>query len=64
MSVLHWLYCTLPFSLGHTDLRFWKHHKHHHVFHNPSPFSVIADEPVDQVGGAGVVVGRPVVVDC
>jgi len=35
--------------LGHTDLRFWKHHKHHHVFHNPSPFSVIADEPVDQL---------------
>ena len=26
--------------------RFWRHHRHHHVFHNPSPFSVIADEPV------------------
>jgi len=35
--------------LGHVDLKFWKHHKHHHVFHNPSPFSVIADEPVDQL---------------
>jgi len=35
--------------LGHLDLRFWKHHKHHHVFHNPSPFSVIADEPIDQI---------------
>ena len=36
-------------KLGHTDLKFWRHHKHHHVFHNPSPFSVIADEPVDQI---------------
>jgi len=35
--------------LGHMDLRFWSHHRHHHVFHNPSPFSVIADEPVDQL---------------
>ena len=21
--------------LGHLDLRFWNHHRHHHVFHNP-----------------------------
>jgi len=35
--------------LGHVDLRFWQHHRHHHVFHNPSPFSVIADEPIDQI---------------
>jgi len=35
--------------IGHIDLRFWQHHKHHHVFHNPSPFSVIADEPIDQL---------------
>jgi len=35
--------------LGHVDLRFWQHHKHHHVFSNPTPFSVIADEPVDQI---------------
>jgi len=34
---------------GHVDFRFWKQHKHHHVFYNPSPFSVIADEWVDQV---------------
>jgi len=34
--------------LGHIDFRFWKHHRHHHVFHNPSPWSVIADEPIDQ----------------
>jgi len=35
--------------LGHTDFRFWQHHRHHHVFGNPSPFSVIADEPIDQL---------------
>lgn len=35
--------------LGHSDVKFWQHHRHHHVFHNPSPFSVIADEPVDQL---------------
>lgn len=34
--------------LGHVDLRFWTQHKHHHVFFNPSPFSVIADEYLDQ----------------
>lgn len=27
---------------------FWEQHKHHHVFFNPSPFSVVADEYVDQ----------------
>lgn len=34
--------------LGHVNFTFWQQHKHHHVFHNPSPFSVIADEWVDQ----------------
>ncbi len=34
--------------LGHVSLPFWTQHKHHHVFYNPSPFSVIADEWVDQ----------------
>jgi lathosterol oxidase len=34
--------------LGHTRMFWWKHHKAHHVFFNPSPFAVIADEPVDQ----------------
>jgi len=51
--LLCWLVADLfEFSyhrLGHLDLRFWNHHRHHHVFHNPSPFSVIADEPVDQL---------------
>jgi Delta7-sterol 5-desaturase len=26
----------------------WDVHKHHHVFYNPSPFAVIADEWMDQ----------------
>ena len=35
--------------LGHISFPFWKQHKHHHVFFNPSPFAVIADEWIDQV---------------
>lgn len=35
--------------LGHTFSFWWKHHKGHHVFFNPSPFAVIADEHVDQL---------------
>lgn len=33
---------------GHTNKAFWNVHKHHHAFYNPTPFSVIADEPIDQ----------------
>ena len=38
--------------LGHTSAFGWRIHKHHHVFHNPSPFAVIADEPLDQFARA------------
>ena len=34
--------------LGHTRAFWWKQHKGHHVFHNPSPFAVVADDHVDQ----------------
>jgi len=34
--------------LGHLTNFGWVQHKHHHVFFNPSPYSVIADEYVDQ----------------
>ena len=34
--------------VGHTFSAAWHVHKHHHKFYNPSPFSVIADEYVDQ----------------
>lgn len=34
--------------LGHKYAFWWKRHKSHHVFYNPSPFAVIADDYVDQ----------------
>jgi Delta7-sterol 5-desaturase len=34
--------------IGHTVGFWWKQHKSHHVFFNPSPFAVIADDHVDQ----------------
>jgi lathosterol oxidase len=34
--------------IGHRLRLAWRQHKAHHVFHNPTPFAVIADEPVDQ----------------
>ena len=34
--------------LGHTTQVGWNQHKYHHVFYNPSPFAVIADEYIDQ----------------
>jgi len=34
--------------IGHKYKWAWENHKHHHAFFNPSPFSVIADEYVDQ----------------
>eukprot|EP01133_Synstelium_polycarpum_P013000 gene13000-15291_t len=35
--------------MGHKYDFFWNMHKYHHVFYNPSPFAVIADEYVDQL---------------
>ncbi|CAK9086022.1 Lathosterol oxidase (C-5 sterol desaturase) (Delta(7)-sterol 5-desaturase) (Delta(7)-sterol C5(6)-desaturase) (Lathosterol 5-desaturase) (Sterol-C5-desaturase) [Durusdinium trenchii] len=35
--------------LGHQVPAMWKQHKSHHKFYNPTPFSVIADEAVDQL---------------
>lgn len=35
--------------LGHITRWGWKEHKSHHVFFNPSPFAVIADDWVDQL---------------
>jgi len=34
--------------LGHRFSFMWNWHRHHHVFFNPTPFSVIADEFMDQ----------------
>jgi lathosterol oxidase len=33
--------------LGHTTEIGWKQHKYHHVFYNPTPFAVVADEYLD-----------------
>lgn len=43
------LYEFLYHRLGHLKGFWWKQHKHHHVFFNPSPFAVIADDFVDQL---------------
>jgi len=34
--------------VGHTLPWFWAQHRPHHVFYNPSPFAVIADDMLDQ----------------
>jgi lathosterol oxidase len=34
--------------LGHTAKFWWQQHKGHHVFFNPTPFAVIADDHADQ----------------
>lgn len=34
--------------IGHRYHFMWNVHKHHHVFYNPTPFAVIADEWMDQ----------------
>lgn len=38
--------------LGHRFAFMWNFHRHHHVFFNPTPFSVIADEFMDQFARA------------
>lgn len=43
------LYEFLYHRLGHTRAFWWKQHKPHHAFANPSPFSVIADDHLDQL---------------
>lgn len=48
--------------LGHKYKFFWEQHKYHHVFFNPSPFAVIADEFVDQFVRAGPLLLFPLLV--
>jgi len=48
-------YCGHKFSL------LWNVHKHHHVFANPSPFAVIADEYLDQFARAAPLVILPLI---
>ena len=42
------LYQFLYHRFGHMTEIGWAQHRHHHVFYNPTPFSVIADEYIDQ----------------
>ena len=48
--------------LGHRYHFFWNQHKAHHVFFNPSPFAVVADEFVDQFVRAGPLLVFPLLV--
>lgn len=34
--------------MGHKIEFFWVHHKQHHLFYNPTPFAVVADDLADQ----------------
>jgi lathosterol oxidase len=47
--------------LGHIYKPFWEVHRHHHIFYNPSPFSVISDEYTDQFARALPLVIFPLV---
>jgi lathosterol oxidase len=38
---------------GHYFVSMWKLHKGHHQFYNPTPFAVVADDPIDQFFRAG-----------
>lgn len=46
---------------GHRLPALWARHRHHHVFYNPSPFAVIADDYVDQVVRAAPMLVLPAV---
>jgi Delta7-sterol 5-desaturase len=45
--------------LGHTSSLMWRLHKGHHSFSNPTPFAVIADDPIDQFFRAGPILFFP-----
>jgi sterol desaturase/sphingolipid hydroxylase (fatty acid hydroxylase superfamily) len=48
--------------MGHTLDLFWNVHKSHHQFYNPSPFSVIAEDYIDQIIGASPLLFIPAIV--
>jgi lathosterol oxidase len=48
--------------MGHTIDLFWNIHKSHHQFYNPTPFSVIAEDYIDQVVGASPLFILPLIV--
>ena len=48
--------------LGHKIDQLWNVHKSHHQFFNPSPFSVIAEDYIDQIIGASPLLVLPILV--
>jgi len=42
------LYEYIYHYMGHYYSKLWSIHKYHHMFYNPTPFAVIADEYIDQ----------------
>jgi lathosterol oxidase len=48
--------------MGHTLNLFWNVHKCHHQFFNPTPFSVIAEDYIDQIIGASPLIILPFLV--
>ncbi|CAF1130883.1 unnamed protein product [Adineta steineri] len=48
--------------IGHTTNLFWNIHKSHHQFYNPSPFSVIAEDYIDQIIGSSPLLLIPIFV--
>ncbi len=48
--------------MGHTYDLLWNVHKSHHQFYNPTPFSVIAEDYLDQIVGASPLFLIPLIV--
>jgi lathosterol oxidase len=48
--------------IGHSYDLFWNIHKSHHQFYNPTPFSVIAEDYIDQIIGASPLIILPAIV--
>jgi len=47
---------------GHSFSVMWKTHKGHHAFFNPTPFAVVADNPIDQFFRAAPMLFFPLIV--
>lgn len=50
--------------LSHTIESMWGNHKHHHRYFNPTPFGVLADEPIDHLIRATPMVVIPLIIPC
>jgi len=50
--------------IGHRFACMWNWHRHHHVFFNPTPFAVVADEFADQFARSLPLVLFPLLMPC